>query len=76
VSVCATVLSHTEDFFHSKMGSVSINDIKQGRPDKTIQLLKALKGWGEKRRAVARSIGKGAGQAGPWMAMEPGAINW
>lgn len=59
-----------------KMGSVSINDIKQGRPDKTIQLLKALKAWGEKRRAIARSIGKGAGQAGPWMAMESGAINW
>ena len=57
------------------MGSVSINDVKQGRPDKILQLMKAIKVWGEKREAVVRAIGKGAGQAGPWMAMEPGTIH-
>lgn len=62
--------------FSRKMGIVSINDIKQGRRDKTIQLLKALRTWGDKRKALARSIGKSSNQAGPWMSMEPGAINW
>ncbi|KAF8524552.1 hypothetical protein BU17DRAFT_42692 [Hysterangium stoloniferum] len=59
-----------------KMGSVSINDVKQGRRDKTIQLLKALRAWGEKRKATMRSTGRGVGQAGPWMTMETGTINW
>lgn len=60
----------------SKMESVSINDIKQGRRDKTTQLLKSLRYWHEKRKALAKSIGKGAGVAGPWMAMEAGTSNW
>ncbi|GJJ07548.1 hypothetical protein Clacol_001750 [Clathrus columnatus] len=59
-----------------KMGGISINDINHGRRDKTIQLLKALKNWGEKRKALAKSIGKGSSQAGPWMSMESAAINW
>jgi len=59
-----------------KVGGVSINDIKQGRVDKTVQLLKSLRTWGEKRKAIARSIGKPPGSAGPWMAMETGTVNW
>ncbi|KIJ57202.1 hypothetical protein M422DRAFT_23288 [Sphaerobolus stellatus SS14] len=59
-----------------KVGGVSINDIKQGRVDKTLQLLKALRGWSEKRRSIAKSIGKSIGSAGPWVAMETGAVNW
>jgi len=52
-----------------KMGTVSINDIRQGRPDKIVQLLKALKAWEEKREAVGRSIvGSGAVTAGGYMA--------
>ncbi|KAJ3874772.1 hypothetical protein F5051DRAFT_415971 [Lentinula edodes] len=43
-----------------KMGSVSINDIRQGKRDKVLQLLKALKAWEDKRKAIAQSIGKGA----------------
>ena len=39
-----------------KMGSVSINDVRLGKRDKIIQLLKALKAWEEKRQALALSI--------------------
>ncbi|KAG6818836.1 hypothetical protein H0H93_001192 [Arthromyces matolae] len=39
-----------------KMGSVSINDVRQGKRDKILQLLKALKSWEDKRRAIAGSI--------------------
>ena len=52
-----------------KMGSVSINDIRQGRRDKVVQLLKALKAWEDKRNAIAQSIGKGSVVAGPFMGM-------
>jgi len=45
-----------------KMGSVSINDVRRGKRDKIVQLLKALKAWDDKRRAIAQSIGKGTGQ--------------
>jgi len=38
-----------------KMGSVSINDIRQGKRDKVLQLLRALKTWEEKKRAVVNS---------------------
>ncbi|KAH7926793.1 hypothetical protein BV22DRAFT_1062240 [Leucogyrophana mollusca] len=51
-----------------KMGSVSINDVRQGKRDKVIQLLKALKAWEDRRREILRSIGHGAVQAGPFMA--------
>ncbi|KAG5716742.1 Protein pob1 [Termitomyces sp. T112] len=40
-----------------KMGSVSINDVRQGKRDKIVQLLRALKAWEDKRRALATSIG-------------------
>ena len=39
-----------------KMGSVSINDVRLGRRDKIIQLLKALKAWEDKLKAHALSI--------------------
>ncbi|TFK69427.1 hypothetical protein BDN72DRAFT_614262 [Pluteus cervinus] len=52
-----------------KMGSVSINDVRQGKRDKIIQLLKALKTWEDKRRAIVQTIGAGAGyQAGGFIA--------
>ncbi|KAJ7754933.1 hypothetical protein DFH07DRAFT_494448 [Mycena maculata] len=51
-----------------RMGSVSINDVRQGKRDKIIQLLRGLKGWEDKRKALATSIGKGTGQAGGFMA--------
>ncbi|KAI3611756.1 hypothetical protein WG66_007675 [Moniliophthora roreri] len=51
-----------------KMGSVSINDIRQGKRDKIIQLLKALKAWEDKRKAIVNSIGKGSVHAGGFMA--------
>lgn len=43
-----------------KMGSVSINDVRQGKREKIIQLLKALRAWEDKRRAILQSIGEGA----------------
>ena len=52
-----------------KMGSVSINDIRQGRRDKIVQLLRALRAWEDKRNAIAQSLGKGSVVAGPFMGM-------
>lgn len=58
-----------------KMGSVSINDVRQGKRDKILQLLKALKAWEEKRRAIAHSIGSATSvHAGSMMA--PVAMAW
>ncbi|KAJ8455127.1 hypothetical protein ONZ45_g19042 [Pleurotus djamor] len=51
-----------------KIGSVSINDIRQGKREKIIQLLRALKSWEDKRIAIAQSIGKSSVQAGGFMA--------
>jgi hypothetical protein len=51
-----------------KMGMISINDVRHGKRDKIVQLLKALRAWEEKRRAVFQSIGKGPMQAGPFVA--------
>jgi hypothetical protein len=51
-----------------KMGSVSINDVKCGKRDKIIQLLKGLKAWDEKRRAIIQSIGKSPVQAAGFIA--------
>jgi len=50
-----------------KMGTVSINDVRQGRRDKIIQLLKALRAWDDKRKMVLQSIGKSSMQAGPFV---------
>jgi hypothetical protein len=36
-----------------KTGSVSINEVRQGKRDKIVQLLKALKAWDDKRKAIA-----------------------
>lgn len=41
-----------------KMGAVSINDIRQGRREKVVQLLHALKTWDDKKKAIATSIGR------------------
>jgi len=51
-----------------KMGAVSINDVRQGKRDKIVQLLNALRAWEDKRRAVLESIGKSSMQAGPFIA--------
>lgn len=51
-----------------KMGSVSINDVRQGKPEKILQLMKALKAWEDKRRTIAESIGKGSVHMGAFMA--------
>ena len=51
-----------------KMGMISINDVRQGKRDKIVQLLKALRAWEEKRRTVMQSIGNRPMQAGPFVA--------
>jgi hypothetical protein len=58
-----------------KMGSLSINDIRQGKQDKVVQLLRALKMWEDKRKAIAQSIGKGGVQVGAFVA-PIGAMSW
>ncbi|KAH9170375.1 hypothetical protein EDB89DRAFT_1978632 [Lactarius sanguifluus] len=50
-----------------KMGTVSINDVRQGKRDKIIQLLKALRAWDDKRKLILQSIGEGSMQAGPFI---------
>ncbi|KIY68400.1 hypothetical protein CYLTODRAFT_421620 [Cylindrobasidium torrendii FP15055 ss-10] len=60
-----------------KMGSISINDIRQGNREKIIQLLKALRTWEDKRKALAAGMAKGTVHAAnfiaptgtPWSAM-------
>lgn len=47
------------DFFldnEVKMGSVSINDVRQGKREKIVQLLKALKSWEEKRKMLSATL--------------------
>lgn len=51
-----------------KMGSVSINDVRQGKREKIVQLLKALRAWEEKRKALSQGIGMGSVQAGAFIA--------
>ncbi|KIY43160.1 hypothetical protein FISHEDRAFT_62927 [Fistulina hepatica ATCC 64428] len=47
-----------------KMGSVSINDVKQGRRDKIVQIMRALKAWDDKQQgAVAPTLGAPAKHA-------------
>ena len=61
------------DFFLNndiRMGNVSINDVRQGRRDKIIQLLRGLRAWEEKRKNIARSIGRSGAQVGPFMTLE------
>ena len=38
------------------LGTVSINDIRQGRKDKIIQVLKALKSWEDKRAEISQLL--------------------
>lgn len=39
------------------LGTVTINDIRQGRKDKIIQVLKALKLWEDKRMEISQFLG-------------------
>ncbi len=41
-----------------KIGSVSINDVRQGKKEKIIQLVKALKLWEEKRKILSSAIAR------------------
>lgn len=61
------------DFFLDndiKMGTVSINDVRQGNAEKIEQLVRSLKAWEDKRKSIALSIGRGGAYAGPFMAVE------
>jgi hypothetical protein len=41
-----------------KMGSVSINDVRQGKREKLVQLLKALRAWEDKKTAITQTLSK------------------
>ena len=43
------------------LGTVTINDIRHGRKDKIIQVLKALKSWEEKRTEISQFLSNSAG---------------
>lgn len=46
-----------------KLSGISMADVKEGRSEKTIALIRSMKQWKEQRDAVAKSVGVG-GQAG------------
>ncbi|KAI6042846.1 hypothetical protein EDC04DRAFT_3138901 [Pisolithus marmoratus] len=52
-----------------KVGNVSINDVRQGKRDKVVQLLKALKTWEDRRRDILRSMGQGTGQGSSFLSL-------
>lgn len=52
-----------------KVGNVSINDVRQGKRDKVVQLLKALKAWEDRRKDILRSMGQGSAQGGTFMTL-------
>ncbi|PFH47127.1 hypothetical protein AMATHDRAFT_50532 [Amanita thiersii Skay4041] len=58
-----------------KVGSVSINDIRMQRPEKVAQIVKALKAWEDKRKAIAQSVGRSSVSAGAFMAMNA-PVTW
>ena len=65
------------DFFLDndiRMGSVSINDVRQGKPDKILHLMRSLRNWEEKRKNLQRTMRSGVNvaQAGPFMAVDTG----
>ncbi|KAG6810375.1 hypothetical protein H0H92_012109 [Tricholoma furcatifolium] len=60
-----------------KLGAVSINDVRQGKREKILQLLKALRTWEDKRRALASSLGTASSvQSGAFMAPVGVAVQW
>lgn len=50
-----------------KMGSVSINDVRQGNKEKITQLVRALKNWEEKRKKVEETLSQRAVVSGPFL---------
>jgi len=50
-----------------KMGAVSINDVRLGKRDKVMQLLRALKTWEDRRKEIVKSLGQGPMPSGPLM---------
>ena len=49
-----------------KMGVINIDDVRQGKRDKIVQLLKALRAW-EKRPPPLQSIWQSSIEAGPFV---------
>lgn len=43
------------------LGTVGINDVKEGKEDKIIQVLKALKSWEDKRTEISQFLDFSAG---------------
>lgn len=58
-----------------KTGSVSINEVRQGKREKIIQLMRALKAWDDKRQAIQQSIANGPSMAGS-PGMSPFVSQW
>lgn len=56
-----------------KLGTVTMNDVRQGKRDKIVYLLRTLKAWEEKRKSLARSMGRSGAHAGPFMALDSGS---
>jgi hypothetical protein len=52
-----------------KIGRVSINDVRLGKRDKIIQLLKALKAWDDKLKALDLRVASRATSPAAFMLM-------
>ncbi|KAL4076379.1 hypothetical protein J3A83DRAFT_4370556 [Scleroderma citrinum] len=52
-----------------KVDNVSINDVRQGKKDKVVLVLKALKAWEDRRKDILRSMGHGSAQGNPFMTL-------
>lgn len=61
------------DFFLDndvRVGNISINDVRFGEKEKILPVLRCMKAWEERRRTLAKSLGRNTAHAGPFMALE------
>jgi len=61
------------DFFLDndvRVGNISINDVRFGDKEKILPVLRCMKAWEERRGTLAKSLGRNAAHAGPFMALE------
>jgi hypothetical protein len=59
------------------LGTVSINDVKQGKKGKIIQVLKALRSWEEKRTEISQFLNSTAGlvyNSSPYLSTAGGSV--
>jgi hypothetical protein len=59
------------------LGTVSINDVRQGKKDKVVQVLKALKSWEDKKTEISQFLNAGPGlvyNSKPYLSTAGGSV--